>query len=52
MTTATHTVREKGFKPLECDIPSELTIAEYRDRKRPNTRPRTRRRRLADLLRR
>jgi hypothetical protein len=33
MTTATRTVREQAFEPLECSIPEELTIAEYRDRR-------------------
>jgi hypothetical protein len=54
MTRATRAVREQGFEPLECDIPPELTIAEYRSRRR--VRPRERRRqprsRLAALLRR
>ena len=54
MTTATRTVREQSFEPLECDIPPELTIAEYRSRRRD--RPRDRRRpakpRLASLIRR
>jgi hypothetical protein len=53
MTTATRAVREKAFQPLECDIPSELTIAEYRDRRRPPVeRRRPRRTRLSSLLRR
>ena len=51
MTTATRAVREQGFQPLECDIPKELTISEYRKRRRPPI-ERPRRRRLADLLRR
>jgi hypothetical protein len=53
MTTATRAVRDQSFQPLECDIPNELTIAEYRDRRRPPSarRPR-RRRRIAALLRR
>jgi hypothetical protein len=51
MTTATRAVRDQGFQPLECDIPRELTIAEYRKRRRPPV-GRPRRRRLAALLRR
>ena len=34
MTTATRAVREQGFQPLECDIPAELTIDQYRDSRR------------------
>jgi hypothetical protein len=33
MTAATRTVREQAFEPLECSIPEELTIAEYRSRR-------------------
>jgi hypothetical protein len=33
MTDTTRTVREHGFEPLECSIPAELTIAEYRNRR-------------------
>ena len=54
MTAATRTVREHSFQPVECDIPPELTIAEYRSQRRE--RPRDRRRqgksRLASLIRR
>jgi hypothetical protein len=52
MTTATRAVREKSFQPLECDIPSELTIAEYRNGRRPATGRPPRRRRLSLLFRR
>jgi hypothetical protein len=52
MTRATHAVREQGFQPLHCDIPVELTIDEYRDRRRRPSPRRARRRRLAGLLRR
>ena len=34
MTAATKTVRDQGFEPMECSIPPELTIAEYRGRRR------------------
>jgi hypothetical protein len=51
---ATRTVQGHSFQPLECDIPPELTIAEYRSRRRD--RPRDRRRqvkpKLASLIRR
>jgi hypothetical protein len=30
MSGTTRTVRSYAFEPLECDIPEELTIAEYR----------------------
>jgi hypothetical protein len=33
MTATTRTVRDQAFEPLECTIPEELTIAEYRDRR-------------------
>jgi hypothetical protein len=54
MTTATRTVREQSFQPLECDIPPELTIAEYRSQRRDRSRERRRqvRSRLASLIRR
>jgi hypothetical protein len=53
MTAATRTVREKGFEPLECDIPPELTIEQYRSRRResPRRRRRSARSRLASLIR-
>jgi hypothetical protein len=31
MSATTRTVRNHAFEPLECDIPEELTIAEYRN---------------------
>lgn len=34
MTTATRAVREQGFEPVQCDIPAELTIAQYRSSRR------------------
>jgi hypothetical protein len=53
MTTATRAVREQGFQPLECDIPAELTIDQYRDsRRRRAGMRRPRRRRLTSLIRR
>jgi hypothetical protein len=52
MTTATRAVREQGFQTLECDIPSELTIAEYRTRRRRAATRRARRRLLTGWLRR
>jgi hypothetical protein len=54
MTPATRTVRDQSFQPLECDIPPELTIAEYRSqrRDRPRERRRPARSRLASLIRR
>ena len=33
MTAATRNVREQAFEPLECSIPDDLTIAEYRSRR-------------------
>ena len=51
MTTATQAVREHSVHTVHCDIPADLTIAEYRDRRR--RRPKRRRRNpLAGLLRR
>jgi hypothetical protein len=54
MTAATRTAREHSFQPLECDIPPELTIAEYRSKRRdrPRDRRRQARSRLASLIRR
>ena len=57
MSTTTRTVRDQAFEPLECDIPEELTIAEYRNRRTaavPPTRParRTPKQRLRTLIRR
>jgi len=51
LTTATRAVREQAFQPLECDIPTGLTIAEYRSRRRRRER-RSQRRRIAALVRR
>jgi hypothetical protein len=48
MTASTRSVREQGFEPLACDIPADLTIAEYRSRRRD--RPRDRRRNARSLL--
>ena len=54
MNAASRTAQAHSFQPLECDIPPELTIAEYRSRRRD--RPRERRRyarpKLASLIRR
>jgi len=33
MTPTTRTVQDQAFEPLECSIPEELTIAEYRNRR-------------------
>ena len=52
MTTATRAVREQGFQPLQCDIPVELTIEEYRDRRRREGAGRRPRRRRLGLIRR
>ena len=30
MTATTETVRDRGFRTLECDIPADVTIREYR----------------------
>jgi hypothetical protein len=30
MTRTTETLRDKGFRTLDCDIPAELTIRQYR----------------------
>jgi hypothetical protein len=30
MTATTHTIQEQGVMVMECDIPAEMTIAEYR----------------------
>jgi hypothetical protein len=37
-------VRDQGFEPLECSIPAELTIAEYRSRRVGETATRPERR--------
>ncbi len=34
MTATTQTVRDQGVMVVECDIPAELTIAEYRASRR------------------
>jgi hypothetical protein len=54
MTAADRNVREQSFQPLECDIPPQLTIAEYRSqrRERPRERRRSARWRLVSLIRR
>jgi hypothetical protein len=55
MTTATRAVREQGFEPVQCDIPAELTIEQYRSSRRAAVRRRREkdsRRRLAGLIRR
>jgi hypothetical protein len=47
MTATTQTVRDQAFLPLECDIPQEMTIAQYRAKRLPReTRARRRRMRL------
>lgn len=57
MSATTRTVRDHSFEPLECDIPEELTIAEYRNRRAGDTSPtrpvrRSPRQRLRTLIRR
>ena len=56
MTTTTRTVQEQAFRPLECDIPVELTIAEYRSTRQDRAAGREERKvarpRLTKLLRR
>lgn len=42
MTFTTEMIRSQGFLPVQCDIPQELTIAEYRAA-RPKAQPRRRR---------
>jgi hypothetical protein len=31
MTATTETLRDRDFRTLECDIPAELTIRQYRE---------------------
>ena len=58
MNAAAKTLQEQSFEPLECSIPPELTIAEYRSRRRKaeagarEQSARPVRRRLASLARR
>jgi hypothetical protein len=57
MTDTTRTVRDHAFEPLECSIPDELTIAEYRNRRNGEVSParaerRVPKRRLLNLIRR
>jgi hypothetical protein len=57
MTDTTRTVRDHAFEPLECTIPDELTIAEYRNRRNGQVSPgrggrRAPKRRLFGLIRR
>jgi hypothetical protein len=57
MSATTRTVRDQAFEPLECDIPEELTIAEYRNKRAggtPVARParRSPKQRLRNLIRR
>jgi hypothetical protein len=57
MTAATRTVREQAFEPLECTIPEDQTIAEYRSRRAGEVSPspperRSPRLRLLKLIRR
>ena len=53
MTATTETLRDRDFRTLECDIPAELTIRQYRRTRadRDRVRP-TRVSRLPRLLRR
>jgi hypothetical protein len=50
MTPTTQTIRDQGFRAVECDIPDGMTIAKYRAG-RP-ARPASRRRRMPRLRRR
>ena len=57
MTETTRAVHDHAFEPLECSIPVELTVAEYRSRRngqasRPRTERRSPKRRLLNLIRR
>ena len=57
MTDTTRTVREHAFEPLECSIPDELTIDEYRNRRNgevspPRSERRAPKRRFLNLIRR
>ena len=57
MSATTRTVRDQAFEPLECDIPEELTIAEYRSRRAGDATParparRSPKQRLRTLIRR
>ena len=47
MTTTTQTIREQGVMVVECDIPAELTLTQFRAR-RIAAKPR--RRRIRGLL--
>jgi hypothetical protein len=50
MRATTDTVRDQGFLPLQCDIPQEVTLSQYRARRtevRLSWRPRLLRRRRA-----
>jgi hypothetical protein len=46
VTTATRAVREQGFQSVQCDIPADLTIAQYRSSRRAVAARRRARRRL------
>jgi hypothetical protein len=50
MTRTTQTIRDLGFRAIECDIPDGMTIAQYRFRRA--ARPASRRRRVPRLRRR
>jgi hypothetical protein len=57
MSATRRTVRDPAFEPLECDIPEELTIAEYRSRRAGEATPvrparRSPKQRLRTLIRR
>ena len=57
MTETTRAVQDQAFEPLECSIPVELTLAEYRSRRAgraPTARveQRSPKRRLRNLIRR
>ncbi len=52
MTATTQTLRDQAFCPLECDIPQELTLAQYRAARARRVSVSVRRRRLPRLRRR
>ena len=52
MTQVTQTLRDQAFSPLECDIPQELTLAQYRAGRARRGSEGSRRRRMPRLRRR
>jgi hypothetical protein len=49
MTAVTRRLQDQAFEPLECSIPEELTIAEYRSRRAGGVSPRKPERRSPKL---